>query len=387
MKKILLALIITFLTFTNIFAYDLTAKDEKIIDRIEVKVFDIIDTNPKFSAEKVVNILEKYVEKKKLSERLEEILLTIIDDIKYEYYLWEYAEEDLENSDDYLKTNFTKENEAKFSEDIDNSSDEDISDVNDYSLDEFNNDNEEINEENTDDNAYEDSPIKIVADYKISWDNISLISGKDNKKYNDIFKIFTTLIPKKNRENLVWYRVYDNKDWDTYAYVSQTDDDESKWILVVNIATFYKNWKLDFKESVHTLIHEFTHTMTLSKTQVNLKIEDENFCKNYFISEWCLNKNAYLNEFIEKFWKNDFKKSQWDDDYDFYIWNENRFVTSYASSNPWEDIAETFTYFVIQDKPVYDKMVSDQKILFFWKHKELVKLRAKIRKGLKSLEK
>jgi hypothetical protein len=42
--KIIAILIINLLLLTNISAYDLTAKDEKLIDKIDNKAFELIDS-------------------------------------------------------------------------------------------------------------------------------------------------------------------------------------------------------------------------------------------------------------------------------------------------------------------------------------------------------
>jgi len=53
-------------------------------------------------------------------------------------------------------------------------------------------------------------------------------------------------------------------------------------------------------------------------------------------------------------------------------YTRNPFVSEYATTNPVEDIAESFTQFVIQDKPKGDS-VKDQKMLFFYKFEEMIR--------------
>jgi hypothetical protein len=60
-------------------------------------------------------------------------------------------------------------------------------------------------------------------------------------------------------------------------------------------------------------------------------------------------------------------------------------VTEYAASNPSEDLAESFTAFVLQEKPTKSTVGfihSDQKILFFYDFPELVEIRDFIRSNL-----
>jgi len=335
--KIISIIIVSLFTITTSFAYDLTQKDEKIIDRIDTKAFKLVDSG-KITEERLVKILKIYNSKKVKSERLKTILEIVIDDIEYEYFLGEYADE-IELDEDFISDDFSW--------------------------------NEEISEE-----------IDFNAIYSIDWNNLILERWEEKKEYKTIFEIFTTLVPSIYREQIIRYKVYEKPKGDTFAFVNQDADDQSKWNLVVNKSFFYKNGKLDLKESIHTLIHEVFHTISLSSTQMNHW--DYDICENYELAEWCLNKNSYLNKFIKNYWVENFDDSQkeWND---FYLNNESDFVTEYASTNPWEDIAESFTYFILKEKPKNTDTISNQKILFFYDFKELVKLRNEIRKGIKLL--
>jgi hypothetical protein len=64
-----------------------------------------------------------------------------------------------------------------------------------------------------------------------------------------------------------------------------------------------------------------------------------------------------------------------------YEGNESNFITDYAATNPGEDIAESFTYFVLKVKPV-GNTIADQKLNFFYNYSELDILRKQIRSRL-----
>ncbi|MDQ7009894.1 MAG: hypothetical protein Q9M94_06385 [Candidatus Gracilibacteria bacterium] len=338
--KIISILIINVLLLINTFAYDLTEKDEDLIYKIDTRAFSIIDSG-RITEQRLVDILKIYNSTRVKSERLQTILEAVIDDIEYEYYLGDYSD-DYELEDDYLNNDFKGGSEKSGSEDYD-----------------------EV--------------------YSIEGDNFNLEEGVESEKAKEVFELFTQLIPLESRKQIIVYNIYNNPNGDTYAYVEQNKKDSSKWNLTVNLGLFYKNGKLNYKESIHTLVHEYSHTLTLGKTQV--KYDNYNFCDNYELQEGCLNDNSYLNTFITNFWVNDFDKSQKGNDNDFYTNNESNFVTEYASANPGEDVAESFTFFVLKTKPNNSTQISDKKILFFYKFKELVKLRNQIRKSLNELKK
>lgn len=58
-------------------------------------------------------------------------------------------------------------------------------------------------------------------------------------------------------------------------------------------------------------------------------------------------------------------------------------MTRYAATNPFEDIAESFTDFILLKKPADASRVESQKILFFYDYPELVELRDRIRTEIK----
>ncbi|MBI3151573.1 MAG: hypothetical protein HYZ21_05540, partial [Chloroflexi bacterium] len=60
---------------------------------------------------------------------------------------------------------------------------------------------------------------------------------------------------------------------------------------------------------------------------------------------------------------------------------EDRFVTSYAATNPEEDIAEAFTFFVFGPTPAGDT-IAEKKVLFFYQYPELIELRVNILRNL-----
>lgn len=126
------------------------------------------------------------------------------------------------------------------------------------------------------------------------------------------------------------------------------------------------------------------HLISLNNTQ----IEDDlnQYAETYTIDEGSLKKDSYLNVFYNKFWKNhrnyldktqrDYLSEEEKQEliYDFYLEHENEFVSDYAATNPVEDLAETFMYFVIEDKPK-DNSIKSEKIKFLYNYEELVNLR------------
>ncbi|SHJ48662.1 putative zinc-binding metallopeptidase [Aquimarina spongiae] len=168
----------------------------------------------------------------------------------------------------------------------------------------------------------------------------------------------------------------------------------TKWSVAIDTIDF----KFEIKDSTyiqdytHTLIHEFGHLLTLNPEQVEITDDDyQDDEKGYLTSEGYAKKNSYLGEFVSTFWNADFLK-EWDkiDNIKnenrkvrrlqrFYFHNKNQFLSDYASESPEEDIAESWTFFVLSDKPSKFGKIKLKKILFFYKFPELIQLRSEIR--------
>ncbi len=223
---------------------------------------------------------------------------------------------------------------------------------------------------------------------------------EDRRTHEQIWDYFTAIIPAEQRTELVEYNVFTDGEDNLLAAVYQSETSAQQWVLQVDIKD-----SRNPQDLTYTLVHEFAHLLSLNSKQVppSLPIfnhpEDEylyeaevNKCPNYFPGEGCSNPDSYINQFFNQFWGEIF--TEWDnlnyiedDDvyYDaldkFYNKYADQFVTDYAATDPAEDFAETFSYFILQPQPAGDT-VAEQKILFFYTYPELVRLRTQMGKNL-----
>ncbi len=87
-----------------------------------------------------------------------------------------------------------------------------------------------------------------------------------------------------------------------------------------------------------------------------------------------------MNKLIKLFWSNtDIQKARNGKN----VYEDNNFVTEYAASEPEEDIAESFAYFIIDNKNS-DVETKDKKVSYFYSCPELLSIRTEIRKGIYS---
>ncbi len=218
------------------------------------------------------------------------------------------------------------------------------------------------------------------------------------------WKLFTTLVPADQRQIVAEYQVITDGTDNLLGIVEQTPNDPNKWILEIDIADV-----LDTKNLVFTLLHELGHLVTLNSTQVppDLQVFDHPdneriyereaaACRYFFSGEGCSLPDSYLNTFFDKFWgglyaewhqidniQNDNKRQDKLDA--FYKKYKDQFVDDYAVTDPNEDIAETWAFFLLSPRPPGNS-IAEQKILFFYQYPELAQLRGRIIQNLCSVQ-
>lgn len=218
----------------------------------------------------------------------------------------------------------------------------------------------------------------------------------DAATQGEVWSYFTALIPENQRDFLAKYTIMTDGQNNLLAAVSQTNYDPSLWALEVDIADI-----ADRANLTYTFIHEFGHLLTLNPAQVPPSIavfdnpDDKDIysreiaaCPNYFPGEGCSQSGSYINIFYNQFWVNIHDEWQQidqindEDKYyeeldNFYFAHHDQFVTDYAVTNPEEDIAESWSFFILSPKPTGDT-IAEQKTLFFYAFPELAQLRNEI---------
>lgn len=383
MKNFCIALCLSvFICISFAFSYNLTQSDTQILDRAEDKIFKLIDDDKNiYTPDLFVELIYRALETRRLSDRQITLLELIAEDISWEYEIGDYASDSYKSmsaSDCYEDEYYDEQDQKCYYEE-----DEDYDDDTEYQVGEF------TGEHN------EDSHTDIIATYSINGDIITLKSGEDSIKNQELWNIFTSLIPISARKDFARYEVVNDQESDTAAHVEQIPEDNTLWLMNVNLASFYIDGVLEPEESYATLIHEFAHVMTLNSSQVRYFPQDSSDdiidrfaekCETNFLQEWCLKETAYLDNFIDTFWSDaEYLKQVRNEQINAYEDTPESFVTDYAGTNPWEDIAESFTYFVLRARAEWNT-IADQKLNFFYNHKELDSLRKNIRSNLAKLK-
>lgn len=219
---------------------------------------------------------------------------------------------------------------------------------------------------------------------------------QDRTAHEELWELFKRLIPEEQRAMLNAFTIFTDGRENYLASVNQSDLSPYKWELNVDFADTALKTNL-----VYTLIHEQGHLLTLNRDQVAVSLpvyrnpEDEdiydreaNACPQYFTGEGCSNPESYISEFFNRFWldlyqewldidaeENELTRERLLDD--FYDTYQDQFLTDYAPTSPAEDIAESWSFFVLSPKPELTS-IANEKLLFFYNYPELVELRTSI---------
>jgi hypothetical protein len=211
----------------------------------------------------------------------------------------------------------------------------------------------------------------------------------DLESHQLIWDYFVFIIPLEQRVPLTEYRIFSDGSGNTSGYNEiqwtwRGEDESETWALEVDLADYQ-----DLKSANNVLVHEFGHMLTLNLRQADVRTEPAK-CRFYADENQCSFEESYLNRFFSQFWKGELYEewkavaSHADQEAvkrgltSFYQAHQQEFVREYAATAPKEDVADSWTYFVMTPRPT-GETVAEQKILFFYDFPELVDLRSQIR--------
>ncbi|GAB4458816.1 MAG: hypothetical protein Kow0070_13020 [Anaerolineales bacterium] len=208
-----------------------------------------------------------------------------------------------------------------------------------------------------------------------------------------IWNYTSSLLPPDQLKWISEFFIFTDGPDNTLAWVDNRDIlDRAHWQLGVDIVDAQNPIDLTY-----TLVHEFGHLLTLNTDQIppaesySTWEQNPSTCPQFSLPEGCTSPDSYVNLFYQRFWADIF--DEWletveqvsvasDDGYDilvenFYSRYEDQFVSEYAATNIYEDMAESFMYFVLEAAPQGDQ-VFEEKIRFFSEFPELAALRKQI---------
>lgn len=246
------------------------------------------------------------------------------------------------------------------------------------------------NNDSDDENGFDDGGEGELSLYKVSGNNITLTQDynvpsnlqafqDDKGKHQKMWEFTTKLIPLAERDKIAEFEVF-HGGGDLLGYVHPIDDNDlSRWRFALAIDVADNLNTINFSDLfTFVTIHEYGHVLTLNDEQINVG-GSENSCNNYFTGEGCSTRTSYINELFKIGWSDIIDNHNQDNPDATYNQYRDRFVSDYAATNPGEDIAEVFSYFVINNDAPKGNTIADQKIKLMYNYPELVQLRDDIR--------
>ncbi|AJG72471.1 hypothetical protein [Bacillus anthracis] len=245
---------------------------------------------------------------------------------------------------------------------------------------------------------------KVFAEDKEVKEEV-LQQRQDRGYHEDLWDMYRTLIPAKYRGNITEFDLITDGYDGVVAHVMLSIENPKDWTLSLDTLDSAVN----IDEVMKTLIHETAHVLTLGHKQIPV---DENYikdfeedkdistyrnkCGNLFLQEGCAKENSYIHQFYNSFWKS--IEQEWTEkkveeseetQIEFFKEKHDEFVSQYGTTNVAEDIADTFTVFILQDskKVKEGTELKYKKIAFFYQFPELVKMRAEVLSGLYDISK
>ncbi|MEM7376110.1 MAG: hypothetical protein AAF460_01270 [Pseudomonadota bacterium] len=227
-----------------------------------------------------------------------------------------------------------------------------------------------------------------VSVYDVAQGDLSLtwVEGEDSLEDDSaLWESVLALLPVSElRGRVVEFQVFSDGPEDTLAYIAKLDPEEDTWLFALD---YVDAAEADEGEWVTTLTHEYAHIITLGAGQ--LDGAPITCARSFEVEEGCALPGSVLLAWVSRFWPPDLQRLHTtlvgppgEDPEALTAFFERYpldFVNEYAASNPVEDVAESFAYFVFLDTPDTPRTERERKVQFFYDYPNLVRLRSLIR--------
>ncbi len=220
-----------------------------------------------------------------------------------------------------------------------------------------------------------ESEEKLFASYSVKKGEKVDFTTDDIQQARDIWQNISRISPDTLSDGFIeTYGLFDDAKSDVLAYVDDNDMN-GRWRIVVNTAGYEDS---TLRERNLTIVHELGHIITLNNKQV--KTISESKCAFYYTAEGCADTKSYLGGFVTSFWTKSMIQDSLDEKDNLY--KPGTFITEYAATNPEEDLAESFAYYVIGGVRT-GSSIEDKKVNYFAQFPEIVSMRDQMLSGVR----
>ncbi len=226
--------------------------------------------------------------------------------------------------------------------------------------------------------TYDVSDNKLEYPHQLTTNEYWASYSREIEKHQQLWLNITSILPEDTVHNIHRLTLYSDGYANELAAVEPLSWNNEKWKLYVDVSDLN-----DPIQWVDTLVHEHGHILTLGQHQMDGDNYSTYFCDTFVTDYGCSEEDAYIYQFYKQFWEEEMIE-EWEarglaEDDDgvgwFYMDYEDQFVSEYAATSIYEDIAEAWSYYVLYTFPEGDE-IWEKKVQFFESYPELRELKS-----------
>ena len=222
------------------------------------------------------------------------------------------------------------------------------------------------------------------------------ISEAQEKKYKNLVNMQTLLLDVVYPKYFKGFFIFTDGEKGLLAYASDFQNNKRGY-LGIDEKDFGAEISNDFEKTrfYHSVINELSRVILLGNSQID-------YTKGYTVSDIddfdtiknLSKKDSYLLQFYSRFWNDimyqDDKLANSEDTKGnarkyFFLRHKSQFLNEYVAHDPFSDIIESMTRFILEKKPIENQAKFD-KIRFFFEFSEIFDIAQRIQLNIKHLE-
>ena len=244
--------------------------------------------------------------------------------------------------------------------------------------------------------AYYEPENGVIVKKELKGLRTPTITAAQEKKYKNLVNMQTLLLDVIYPKYFKGFFIFSDGEKGLLAYASDFQNNKRGY-LGIDEKDFGAEISNDFEKTrfYHSVVNELSRVILLANSQID-------YTKGYTVSDIddfetiknLSKKDSYLLQFYSRFWNDimyqDDKLSNSSDTKEnankyFFLRHKSQFLSEYVSQDPFRDIIESMTRFLLEKKPIENQTKFD-KIRFFYEFSEIFDIAQRIQLNIKNLE-
>ena len=244
--------------------------------------------------------------------------------------------------------------------------------------------------------AYYEPENGVIVKKELKGLRTPTITAAQEKKYKNLVNMQTLLLDVIYPKYFKGFFIFSDGEKGLLSYASDFQNNKRGY-LGIDEKDFGAEISNDFEKTrfYHSVVNELSRVILLANSQID-------YTKGYTVSDIddfetiknLSKKDSYLLQFYSRFWNDimyqDDKLSNSSDTKEnankyFFLRHKSQFLSEYVSQDPFRDIIESMTRFLLEKKPTENQIKYD-KIRFFYEFSEIFDIAQRIQLNIKNLE-